>query len=134
LKPRELEIVSMPANAAAGLQRPALDSSSTVITGLTPDGQRPSAWLTTSANRKDDVGPHGGNCIRRPRCLQSPGQLAPGGPTAPLAPRYPDSRLDRQAVRIVTLIDTPAPQWRCANRDVSAAPLNLLACTQSAAC
>jgi hypothetical protein len=125
-KPRELEIVSMPANALL-IYNGQLGQFINGVTGLTPSGQEPIGWLTTVST---DKMPFGLWKKLHPdtRVLQPPDGWRPGGPTAPLAPRYPvphGTATDAQ----VALIDTPLP-LAVRDADVPANPVNLLAGTQ----
>jgi hypothetical protein len=125
-KPRELEIVSMPANALL-IYNGQLGQFINGVTGLTPTGQTPVGWLTTISTVKMQYG-QWRKLHPQTRVLQPPDGWHPGGPTEPLAARYPvPHNVDGDAQ--VALIDTPRP-LAVRDADVPAAPVNLLAGVQ----
>jgi uncharacterized protein DUF3179 len=134
-KPRELEVVSMPANALL-VYNARLGQFINGLTGATPEGEHFTGWLSTVPTSKMTFGQWRQGHART-LVLQPPEGWRPGAPAGPVAPRYamPNQRAGRQeaaeeaaaaAAEQVALIDTPRP---CAVReaDVGRSPLNMLA-------
>jgi hypothetical protein len=123
LKPRELEIVSMPANAAL-VYNGRFGQFINGITGLTPDGQRPTGVLARVPTEKMTWGTwrklHPDTMVLRP-----PDGWQSGAPAVPLAPRYPIPG-SSGGNEIVAFIDGDRPA-AISESDVTTAPLNLVA-------
>jgi len=105
VRPRELEIVSEPANALL-VYNNHIGQFINGVTGLTPDGQRPSGFLanietvkTTWASWKRM---HPATLV-----LSPPEGWVVGGPTRPIAPRYPIPGADKGGEQMVALIQSP---------------------------
>ncbi|HUB26625.1 MAG TPA: DUF3179 domain-containing (seleno)protein [Tepidisphaeraceae bacterium] len=123
LSPRDLEIVSTPADSLL-LYNNEIGQFIVGVTGLTPSGARPSGFdqmiPTVKTTWKNWLTAH-------PRTLVlHPLQGCTTGPTSPIVPRFALPRsIAAASVQQVALIQSPHPAF-IADGDVTAAPLNLM--------
>jgi Protein of unknown function (DUF3179) len=110
VKPRELEIVSMPANALL-VYNSRVGQFINGITGLMPDGRKATGFESQIATEKMTWKAwrqlHPGTLV-----LQPPADWRGIGPTGPIAPRYRMPIVDGPAVApgtMVAMIQTPEP-------------------------
>jgi hypothetical protein len=125
-KPRELEVVSMPANALL-VYNARIGQFINGLTGVTPAGQHFTGWLSTLATSKMTFG-QWKQLHPATKVLIPPDGWRIGAPAAPIAPRYPipNAPARTEAVEQVALIGTSRPT-AVRESDVSSAPLNMLA-------
>ncbi|MGA2233048.1 MAG: DUF3179 domain-containing (seleno)protein [Tepidisphaeraceae bacterium] len=131
LKPRELEVVSEPANSLL-LYNTGLGQFIVGVTGLTPDGARPTGFLAPVPTEKM---PWSVWRRRHPDTLvlSPPDGWRTGWPTKPVPPRYPmpgelaGAPTDTWAKTgiISALVQMPQPTL-LKDADLTGAPLNLL--------
>jgi hypothetical protein len=124
VKPRELEITSEPANALL-VYNSRLGQFINGVTGLTPDGKRPTGFgadiPTIKMPWKTWRQLHPQTLVLRP-----PDDWIPGAPTQPVAPRYPMPGMPVVSRDRVALIDAPRPLV-VRETDVKDKPLNMVA-------
>jgi hypothetical protein len=131
LKPRELEVVSEPANSLL-LYNSRLGQFIVGVTGMTPAGERPTGFLSQAPTEKM---PWGVWKTRHPDTLvlSPPDGWRAGWPSRPVPPRYPMPGNKTGAVAdnwaltgtVGALVQTPRPTL-LKDADLTGAPLNLL--------
>jgi Protein of unknown function (DUF3179) len=122
VKPRELEIVSEPANALL-IYNSELGEFINGVTGLTCDQRRPTGFETCVPTVKMSW-KQWRQLHPQTLVLHSSDGVWADGPTGPIPPRYPMGRMPLSATP-VAFIQTPRPVM-VREADVTAAPLNLV--------
>jgi hypothetical protein len=124
LKPRELEIVSQPANALL-VYNSRIGQFINGVTGRTPDGLQPSGFGGEIPTRKM-TWKAWKNLHPATLVLQPPEGWTPGAPTQPVMPRFAMPGTSGGEFAQVALIQTPRPTL-IDESSIGADPVNLMA-------